>query len=200
MTSTATAPLAKEPSPTPTLLLQPVVATYTQHADAELAVRRLAAGGIPTNHISIIGRNFETREDVQGFYQPGDAAVDGAAAGAWMGGMFGLFMGAMGFFVVPVVGAMMVMGPLSGLIAGAVGGAGVGALLNGLVAAGVPHNQAIKYQDRIQAGEFLILVHGTADETTTAHELLENTNPSYLRTHGLSTEGFASNFMGGVLL
>ena len=79
--------------------------------------------GIADARISIVGRNFETREDVQGFYQPSDAALAGATQGAWFGGIFGLMMGAMGFFVLPAVGALMVLGPLSGFIAGAVGGA-----------------------------------------------------------------------------
>ena len=139
---------------------QAVVATYRSHTDAEAAVRLLSSGGLPMTHISIIGRHFETHEDVQGFYRPEDAALAGAGTGAWFGGFFGLMAGAMGFFVFPVVGALMVMGPVAGLIAGAIGGAGVGALINGLVASGVPRDQALKYQERLQAGEFLVVVHG----------------------------------------
>ena len=52
------------------------------------------------NHISIIGRDWQMREDVQGFYRPDDAMTEGAKQGAWFGGFFGLFMG-MGMFVFP---------------------------------------------------------------------------------------------------
>ena len=52
--------------------------------------------------ISIIGRNFELREDVQGYYRPSDAALEGVGFGAWMGGLFGLLMG-FGMFVFPIV-------------------------------------------------------------------------------------------------
>ena len=166
---------------------QAVVATYRSHTDAEQAVRRLSEGGLPINLISIIGRNFETREDVQGFYRPADAALDGAGTGAWYGGLFGLMLGAMGFFVFPVVGALMVMGPLSGMIAGAIGGAGVGALINGLIASGVPRDQALKYQERLQAGEFLVVVHGSTGETMRAHEMLEDTAQTHLQAHGTPT-------------
>src|SRR5580700_3247825 len=140
---------------------QAVVATYRTHLEAEAAVRRLAEGGLPIDKISIIGRNFETREDIQGFYRPADAAAAGAGTGAWFGGIFGLMWGAMGWFVIPVVGPLFVLGPLAGMIAGAIGGAGIGALITGLVAAGVPREQALKYQDRLQAGEFLVVVHGS---------------------------------------
>jgi hypothetical protein len=177
---------------------QAVVAVYRNHTDAEAAVRRLAAGGLPVEKISIIGRHFETHEDIQGFYQPADAALDGASQGAWFGGLFGLLMGAMGFFVLPAVGALMVLGPLSGMIAGAIGGAGVGALINGLVASGVPRDQALKYQERLQAGEFLVVVHGSASEAARAHEILEGTTQTYLHMHGVVTEGSTDNFLPGL--
>jgi hypothetical protein len=150
---------------------------------AEAAIRHLAAGGVPVNTISIIGRNFETREDIQGFYRPEDAALIGAGQGAWYGGLFGLMMGAMGFFVFPGLGALMVLGPLSGVIAGAVGGAGVGALINALMAAGVPQDQALKYQERLQAGEFLVIVNGTPADAKRAHEMLEAGPQTYLKSH-----------------
>lgn len=177
---------------------QAVVASYRSHTDAEMAVRRLSEGGLPINQISIIGRNFETHEDVQGFYRPTDAALDGAGTGAWYGGLFGLMMGAMGFFVMPAVGALMVMGPLSGMIAGAIGGAGVGALINGLVASGVPREQALKYQERLQAGEFLVVVHGSADAAVRAHEILDGTTPSHLQTHGIGAEDSDAGPMAGM--
>jgi hypothetical protein len=168
----------------PAYLAQPVVAGYRNHFEATAAVRCLAAGGLALNTISIIGRNFETHEDIQGFYRPADAAIEGAGQGAWLGGLFGLMVGAMGFFVLPLVGSLMVLGPLSGLIAGAVGGAGIGALISGLVAAGIPKDQALKYQERLQAGEFLVVVHGGESEAILARELLKATKPMDLKRYG----------------
>ena len=162
---------------------QSVVATYRDHDDAETAVRALYEGGLPINHVSIIGRNFETRQDIQGFYRPADAALDGAGEGAWFGGLFGLMMGAMGFFIMPVIGGLMILGPLAGLVAGAIGGAGVGALLNALMAVGIPRDQALKYQERLQAGEFVVVVHGDTDELTRAREILSGTAQTHLESH-----------------
>lgn len=174
---------------------QAVVATYLTHAAAEEAVRRLGDGGLPLSHISIIGRHFETHEDIQGFYRPADAALAGAGQGAWFGGIFGLMAGAFGFFVFPVVGALMVLGPLSGMIAGAIGGAGVGALINGLVASGVPRDQALKYQERLQAGEFLVVAHGGSEETLLAHQILDGTAQTHLQTHGRMGRDFEDDSM-----
>ena len=172
---------------------QSVVAIYKNHIDAEAAVRLLAADGIRLTTISIIGRNYETHEEVQGFYHPADAALSGAGQGAWFGGVFGLMMGAFGFFVFPALGSIIVLGPLSGMIAGAIGGAGLGAVINALVAAGVPKNQALKYQARLQAGEFLVLVQGDNVETTRAQEILHATPQTHLQTHSLTLEEDAAD-------
>src|SRR6266567_5397221 len=69
-----------------------VVAVFRHHSDAEEAVRALDKGGIPMNKISIIGRDFQLKEDVQGYYHPSDAAKEGADFGAWVGGLFGLLV------------------------------------------------------------------------------------------------------------
>jgi len=167
----------------PVELNQAVVAAYPNHPEAEAAVRRLIDGGIPVTTISIIGRNYETTEEVQGFYSPADAALAGAGSGAWLGGLFGLMLGTFGFFVFPAIGSLIVLGPLSGLIAGAIGGAGVGALIRGLTAAGVPKDDAVKYQVRLQAGEFLVVVHGGNEESLRAHQILETTGQTHLETH-----------------
>jgi len=171
--------------PMPLSFDQAVLAGYRSHQDAETAIRLLAKDGLPVDKISIIGRNFETREDVQGFYRPADAALEGGAVGAWFGGLFGLLLGT-GLFIIPVVGPLLVLGPLAGLIAGAITGAGVGALASGLVSLGVPQDQAIKYQERLQAGEFLVVVHGaTAAETGRASSVLQNTSHAHLQTHSV---------------
>ena len=144
-------------------------------------MRKLERAGISIQKISIIGRDFQLREDVQGYYRPSDAAKEGAGFGAWFGGLFGLMMG-FGLFVFPVAGTLVVLGPLSGMIAGAIGGAGIGALVNALIALGMSKEQALKYQARLQAGEFLLSVMGTPEEVERARSLLEDTGETDLQT------------------
>lgn len=164
---------------------QSVVAVYRNHADAEDAVRLLQKGGIPMEKTSIIGRDWQVREDVQGYYRPGDAALEGAREGAWLGGMFGLFMG-FGYFLFPVIGPLVVLGPLAGMVAGAISGAGIGALVSGLMALGIPQEQALKYRARLEAGEFLVVVHGTHEDVEKAWEILHTTNQTDLQRHGMA--------------
>jgi len=170
--------------PTATDLDRSVIATYRNHATAEAAVHNLISDGVPLSDISIIGRNFETFEDVQGFYRTSDAAIQGAGAGACFGGIFGMMWGAMALLVVPVLGPFVVLGPLAGLIAGAIGGAGIGAVANSLVASGATKEQAIQYQERLKAGEFLILVRGSESDVAKAHQTLDGSEHAMLQKHG----------------
>jgi hypothetical protein len=152
-----------------------VIAVFRNYDDAEAAVRALEKGGIPIEKISIIGRDLQLRRDVEGYYRPSDAALEGAGFGAWVGGLFGTLMG-FGLFLLQVSGPLIVLGPLGGLIAGAISGAGIGALVSALMTLGVDKEQALKYQERLQAGEFLVTVAGTAEEVERARQILQSTN------------------------
>ena len=100
-----------------------------------------------------------------------------------MGGLFGLLMG-FGKFVFPVAGTLIVAGAIGRHILGALSGAGVGALVNGLMALGISKDRALKYQSRLQAGEFLVTVTGTPEEVNRAREVLQNSGEIELETHG----------------
>ena len=184
MSTTTAVPTEKEQRQSQTVrpVAESIVAVYKKHQDAEEAVRKLERAGILIKNISIIGRNFQLREDVQGYYRPSDAAKEGAGFGAWFGGLFGLLVG-FGFFVFPVAGTLVVLGPLSGMIAGAISGAGIGALMNSLIALGMSKEEALKYQARLQAGEFLVSFVGTPVEVETARSLLEGTGEVELQSY-----------------
>jgi uncharacterized membrane protein len=180
--STTTAEETVRRTPTAAPIRESVIAIYKSHTEAEEAVHKLKRGGIPLEKISIIGRNFQVREDIQGYYQPSDAAREGAGFGAWFGGLFGLLFG-FGLFVFPLVGPLIVLGPLAGLIAGAATGAGIGALVSALMAMGVSKEEALKYKSRLEAGEFLVTVIGEPREIETARAILEQTEHAGVETH-----------------
>lgn len=167
-----------------------VVARYRNHADAEEAVRLLHKGGIDPQKVSIIGRDFEVREDVQGFYRPSDRALEGARGGTWIGGFFGLFAG-LAFFVFPGLGPLVILGPLASAIVGAAGGAGVGALVSGLLGLGMDHDSALRYQSHLKAGQFLLVVHGTEAEVERAREVLAGSAGQDLEVYHRSADARA---------
>lgn len=56
-------------------------------------------------------------------------------------------------------------------------------LIPDLVALGIPRNQVLEYEKRLQAGEIAVVVHGTGEDTAQAHALLQSTAPTVLQKH-----------------
>ena len=80
-----------------------VVAVYPNHPSAEEALRRLVKEGFAMKDVSIVGRDFQVEEEPIGFVSARDFIGVGAGTGAWVGGLFGLLIGA-AFLVLPGVG------------------------------------------------------------------------------------------------
>lgn len=152
-----------------------VVAVYPDHASAEDAVKALEGAGFSLNHISIMGRDFQVSETPIGFVTTGDVAAQGASAGAWAGGIFGLLMGA-AFLILPGVGPVVIAGPLAaallGGVEGALAGAAIGGIAGALVGLGVSKEHAIKYETELKAGKFVVALRGTPEEVARAQETL----------------------------
>lgn len=49
-----------------------VVAVINTHKEAELAIATLAENGFDINHLSIVGKGYQTQEHATGFYNTGD--------------------------------------------------------------------------------------------------------------------------------
>ncbi len=77
-----------------------------------------------------------------------------------------MMAGPLGFFFFPIVGVVMVLG---------------------LIAVGILRARALKYQERLQADESLVLVHGSTADARRAHQILEGTAQTHLQRHGIST-------------
>ena len=165
---------------------QSVVGVYDTMEQAEKAVQQLNQGGVSVAHVSIVAKNLENEKKIVGFVTTGDVAKSTACAGAWMGGLFGLLTGA-AFLWVPGIGPMIVAGPLAAALLGsieaaAVGGA-TGGLLGALVGWGVSKDHILKYEQNINAGKFLLIYNGSADEVKKANFILKSTTPNDLQVH-----------------
>ena len=94
---------------------QSVVHNYHHMAEAEDAVNRLIEQKFPADRISIVTKNIETEKQVHGYITTGEIAKEGAGTGAWMGGLFGLLIGA-AFLWIPGVGPLVVAGPFAAAV------------------------------------------------------------------------------------
>lgn len=151
------------------------VAVYDTHTQAESAVKVLQRAGFDMKKFSIIGRDYHTEEHVVGFLNAGDRAKFFGKLGAFWGGLMGMLFGSALLFV-PVVGHVIILGPLAATIFGGLQGAvlvgGASALVGALMAIGIPRDSVLRYETALKSDKFLLIVHGDAQEIKRARELL----------------------------
>jgi hypothetical protein len=166
--------------------LNATVGVYDGHDAAVKAVKELNKGGFPMKKVSIIGKELEKVEDVQGYYTWKDPAKTGAGIGAFWGSIFGLLVG-VGFVVVPGIGGVFIAGSLAAVVLGGLEGAAVGSVGGGLFGAllglGIGKEKVLKYQQNLEAGKYLVVSHGNKEEVDKAREILEGTNARDVNVH-----------------
>ena len=162
------------------------VAVYEDHADAEAALKELQRCGFDMKRLSIIGKDFHTEEHVVGYYNSGDRMKRWGKTGAFWGGIWGLLFGS-ALFMIPGFGPIMVAGPMvANIIAGLEGAAmlgGLGAISAGLYSSGIPKDSVIEYEAAVKAGQFVVLVQGTAKEVERARGLLSSPRVVDVKVH-----------------
>src|SRR3984885_9208681 len=130
-----------------------VVAVYSSHTDAEIAVAKLSAASFDITKVSIVGKDYHPEERVVGYYTAGDRMKSWGGMGAFWGGIWGLLFGA-GFFLIPGIGPVLVAGPFLAALVGALESAalvgGLSAVAAGLVSLGVSKERAVKYEAAIK--------------------------------------------------
>lgn len=166
-----------------------VMALFGTYGAADGAVRKLGAAGVPLAAISVVGRNYHSEDQPVGYFNAGDRARFYGKLGAFWGGLAGLLLGS-GFFFLPVIGPLVVLGPLTSVIVGGLEGAilggGASALVGALMAIGVPRNSVVRYESAIKADKFLVTVHAGKDDTARIRTLLDEAGGSELESHDLS--------------
>lgn len=187
-TTTQRAPRSSPPPPpAPTTApMDAVVAIYPTHDAAHHAVVVLERAGFDMTRLSIVGRGYHTEEQPLGYYNARDRIKVWGKRGAFWGALFGILLSP-AVFLIPMVGHVMVLGPLaSGLLGAAEGGligGGTSALAAGLFGLGLPKDAVVRYEAAVKADKFLLVAHGNADEVARARELLRSTSPEELTSH-----------------
>ena len=171
----------------PTGKCNAVVAVFATHPAAECGVKELQKSGFDMKKLSIIGRDYHTDEHVIGYYNMGDRMMAWGKSGAFWGGLWGLLFGS-ALFWIPGMGPLLVAGPLVGWIVGALEGAvvigGMSAAGAALYSIGIPRNSILQYETAIKTGKFVLVAHGTIDDTCHAKAILNQTRLETLDHHG----------------
>jgi cation transport regulator ChaB len=156
-------------------------AVFKEEKQVDGVIRRLLDRGIPSDHVSVMGQNFQSETRISGFITKKDVILGGLRSGAIFGSLFGSFLSLLtgvGVLFIPFVGPVVAAGPIGAVLIGAASGAIAGSagagLVSALAALGMPEDKAAVYQTRLQAGEFLVMVEVPADRTGEYQLLLES--------------------------
>lgn len=138
---------------------------YDNYSDAQAAVSRLEAAGVPHADISIVANNSEgwfdggnkgkVDRDRNGTDDRAEGAGTGAGIGAGLGGAAGLLAG-LGLLAIPGLGPVVAAGWLAATAAGAAAGAATGGIIGALTQAGIADDDAHSYAEGIRRGGTLV--------------------------------------------
>ncbi len=155
---------------------QTTIGVFASRGDAERAINRVHNElSVPNEDISFLYRNTageikEVPSDAVSSSTPGEGAVTGAEVGGTLGALAGIaaIAGA-----IPTLGPLFVAGPLALAlgITGAIGttaaaaitGAAAGGLIGALLSLGVGRERAQEYEDRVLAGNVLVITNASKD-------------------------------------
>lgn len=166
-----------------------VSAIFKEEDQLDNVVRRLMDRGVAQDHISVMGKNFQSKTRIAGFITKRDVIFGGLRSGAIFGSLFGSFLGLLsgvGVLFIPFIGTVVAAGPIGGLLLGAASGALAGSagagLASALVAWGMPEEKATIYQTRVEAGEFLVMAEVPANKTGEIQLLMESAGGQEVHT------------------
>ena len=163
-----------------------VVAVFADHDAAEVGVKKLAAAGFELKNLTVVGKGYHTDEKITGFYNTGDRVKFWGSRGAFWGGFWGLFFGGL-FMTIPVVGHVVILGYLAAVTISALESAvvvgGVSALGAALFSIGIPKDSVLAYEAAVKADDFLVMVHGSAEEIARAKTILGTTDATRVDLH-----------------
>jgi len=160
------------------------VGVFANRRDAEAALHELKKSGFDMNRVSVVVQDADGNKDIAGAEvteRVGDKSDEGATVGAvsggTLGGLTGLLVG-LGTLAIPGIGPIMLAGAAATALATTLAGAGIGAiagsLLGGLIGLGIPEERAKVYNDRVQRGQYLVILDGTDAEIAEAEKILHS--------------------------
>jgi hypothetical protein len=134
----------------------PIVAVFDDRRATQECLGALREGGFGDTEVGFLGP-APTHGGGDDPDRTDESTLAGAAAGSVTGGVVGGMVGAVVAGLVPGVGPIVAGGLVAGVIAGAPAGAAIGGVAGTLHGAGVPVEQAGRYEEEVLAGRFLLI-------------------------------------------
>jgi hypothetical protein len=161
-----------------------VVAIYTSHASAAAALSTVQRSGFDMSRWSILGKDVLAQEHAFGFYSAGDYMKFWAGPNAVWSSVWLMLSGG-GFFFIPAIGPIVVMGPLVDWIVDALATASVSGQADvpsaALTRLGLADDNLTQCALAVNAGKFVVVAQGSAVLVECARLVLAGTGASQLR-------------------
>ncbi len=154
------------------------VAVYNSHDDAIHALTELKENGINMKNVSVVGQ-ASIEDDHIKLRSNAPLIASPLLAGSVLGTTLGLLTG-IGIFTIPGLGVIFGAGALIGTLGGFEVGAIAGGFASMLLALGIHNDYAVKYEEHIKNGKFLVILKGTEEEIEKASEILDHEHAEYL--------------------
>jgi uncharacterized membrane protein len=156
------------------------IGVFSSRQDAEMALQELRDAGFNMDRVSIIARDAKGKDQISDANmnpkeeQVKGGAGAGAVAGSATGGLLGL-IGGLGVLAIPGVGPAAEVGiVLANTLLGSGIGAAGGSLVGALIGWGVPEDRAHYYGDRLDQGDYVLILEGSSEDVRTAEAILNN--------------------------
>lgn len=154
-----------------------LVAVFETAEDARQGVEAVRAQVPEAAEVSAMVRSKHDLTTLKKTMERGDSSEHDATLGAGIGGLIGLFAGALSFMSMGL-GAVLIAGPAAALTGGIVGG-----LVGAMVGWGVPHSEAKRYESHLDQGRILVLMRAEPEDIAAAMRVLGGFSPVTLDLH-----------------
>lgn len=163
-----------------------IIGVYDHLAEVETTLSLLKEAGFPMEQVSLVAQDLQSEDHVHGYVTTAGTVRTGADLGVWTSGIFGLLVGA-AFVWLPNSGPLLVGGPLAALLLdssqGTLTSATSGSLLGALSGWGVSQAHILEYEEKLKAGDYLVVVHGRDSVVQRAYHILTETATDEVNMH-----------------
>ena len=156
---------------------QTIIGVFESRSRAENAVNTLRQQGFTSEEINIVSKKQQDANTTQGETYDDDI-VDGTLTGGTLGGIGGLLMGA-GALLLPGIGPILAVGPITA----AVGGAIAGGIAGGLIDWGIPAEASERYEQEVAHGSILAIIRTDTTKVTSAAQILRQNGAKDVENH-----------------
>ena len=156
---------------------QTIIGVFESRGRAENAVNTLRQQGFTSEEINIVSKKQQNENTTQDETYDDDI-VDGTLTGGTLGGIGGLLMGA-GALLLPGIGPILAVGPITA----AVGGAIAGGIAGGLIDWGIPAEASQRYEQEVAQGSILAIIRTDTTKVASAAQILRQNGAKDVENH-----------------